>query len=181
MEQRRRPHPFRELRRRGHIFFAIDEVADAAGGALYARRGEHAVIIVSPDLTPEDRSSHLAHELVHDDIGVVQPPATDATMERIEEMVDRRTASWLVPADELQALVDARAEVEPITAGLVAEEFGVSVEVADRALRRLQVDLMERELAAAARQPAPRFRIVDLASFELGEPVNRPSPPPEDG
>jgi len=144
----RRRHPFRDLRGRDHITFSIDPIADEAGGAIYGRLGDRAVIILSPRLSPEAQACALAHELWHDEFGVTSPPATEATMERIEAMVRRRTAEGLVPADELLALVLTRVEVEPIDATVVAIEFGVTEEVATVALVRLQAELGERARAS---------------------------------
>lgn len=146
----RRVHPFRELREREHITLAFDPVADEAGGAIYARRGARAVIILSPDLDQVEREDSLAHELEHDTLGVVSPPATHATMERVENMAERRTTAWLVPPDELLAFVAARSEVEPITAAVVAEEFQVTEARALAALAHLQGLLLEREMARSA-------------------------------
>jgi len=58
-------------------------------------------------------------------------------MEREEAIVRRETARRLVPPCELRALVDRRAEVEPITAALVAEEFDVPERIAAEALQAL--------------------------------------------
>ncbi len=58
-------------------------------------------------------------------------------MERVEDIVDHRTAEWLVPRAELTASTWRRVGVEPVTALLVAEEFRVTVEVACRALLEL--------------------------------------------
>ena len=137
MRDNGRQHPFRELRGREHITFQLDHAADAAGGAIYARRGDQAIILISPELDQVARSCALAHELVHDELGIVSPPAPDLVMERVEDMVDRRTADWLVPIDELAPWVEARVQVEPVTARLVAQEFGVTEEVATRALLEL--------------------------------------------
>lgn len=130
----------RELRSREHIELILDDVADEAGGAIYARRGNRAMIILSTKLRRTERDAALAHELVHDDIGIVSPPAPDAIMERIEAIVDRRTADWLLPPDRLADWVRLRVEVEPITAELVAQEWDVTVEIADRALSRLRMN-----------------------------------------
>lgn len=148
----KREHPFRVLRGRRHIEFAIDEVAAGAGGAAYVRIGDRAVIVVAPGLTPEARQVALAHELIHDEYGVVSPPATDATMERIEHMVDREVAEWLVPIDRLVAFVARMSEFGPVEAWMVAEEYGVTDGVARRQLGRL----LERELERSSQRPSQR-------------------------
>lgn len=130
-----RAWPWRELRDREHIELRFDPIADLTGGAVYGRLGDQAVILLSPSLDQVERQCALAHELVHDELGVVAPPATDRTMQRIEHMARRRTAEWLLPTDDLAAWVRARAEIEPVTADLVAREFDVTVAVAAVALR----------------------------------------------
>ncbi|QXC59365.1 ImmA/IrrE family metallo-endopeptidase [Aquihabitans sp. G128] len=146
-----RQHPFRELRHRDHITLRFDPVADEAGGAIYARRGRRAVIVLSPGLDQVEREDSLAHELEHDELGVVQPPASDLTMERIENIADRRTTAWLVPRPGLLAFVLGRSEVEPITAAVVAAEFRVTEARAQAALDDLQRHLLDLELRRAAR------------------------------
>jgi hypothetical protein len=131
-----RPWPWRELRDRDHIELRFDPIADLAGGAVYGRTLDgRAVIVISPGLDQIERRCALAHELVHDDYGIVAPPATDLTMERVEHLARRRTAEWLLPLDDLAAWVQARAEVEPVTAELVAAEFDVTPDIAGHALR----------------------------------------------
>lgn len=130
-----RPWPWRELRNRDHIELRFDPVADLAGGAVYGRLGDQAVIVISPALDQTERRCALAHELVHDDLGIVAPPATDLTMQRVEHMTRRRTAEWLLPIDDLAVWVRARAEIEPVTAELVAREFDVTPDIASHALR----------------------------------------------
>lgn len=129
-----RAWPWRELRDREHIELRFDPIADLTGGAVYGRLGDQAVILLSPSLDQVERRCALAHELVHDELGVVTPPATEGTMQRIEHMTRRRAAEWLLPADVLAAWVRARAEIEPVTAELVAREFEVTEQVAREAL-----------------------------------------------
>lgn len=146
----RRWHPWRDLRGRPHITFTIDAIAaDAGGGSFYGRIGDQAAIVVAPDLSPEDRKAALAHELVHDERRITYPSATAATMQREEAIVRRITAERLVPLDELEELVAARVEVEPVTVAMVAEEFAVGESVAAEAIRHLQARLLERELRRA--------------------------------
>lgn len=137
MGNRGRRHPWRELRSREHIELIYDEAADDAGGAIYARRGSRAVIVLSPRLRRVERDAALAHELVHDDLGIVSPPAPEAIMERVESIVERRTADWLLPPVALEVWVRQRAELEAVTADLVAHEWDVPVDVAARALLQL--------------------------------------------
>lgn len=144
-------NPWRDLRRREWIQLTFDDLADETGGGLHARRGERVVIVLSPRLTPEERRVVLAHELVHDERGapVTAPdaPAAWAPITRREEFrVHRIVAGRLVPVDELRGVVDRHVELEGfITAEQVADEFGVTVDVAAEALRLL---------AALERRPA---------------------------
>lgn len=137
MAHRGRRRPGRELRRREHIELIYDHIADEAGGAIYARRGDRAIIVLSPALRRVERTCALTHELVHDDVGIVSPPAPDLIMERVEAIVDRRTADWLLPPEDLEAWVWQRVEVEPVTVELVAQEWDVTADVAARALEQL--------------------------------------------
>lgn len=159
-------HPFRVLRGDPSITFKIDGMADDAGGAVYARRGGRAIILVSPGLTPEQRTCHLAHELRHHHYGVVSPPASDATMERIEHMVDRDVVDWLVPMDRLYEFVARMSEFGPVEAWMVAEEFSVTDGVARRALERL----LERELVRS-RPPSEERDPADLPA-EPADPAD---------
>lgn len=148
---RRLPHPFRVLRSREHITFKIDPVADAAGGAFLAIDGDHTAIVISPELGRRQRSDALAHELAHEEIGVVVPPATEATMQKAEHQAESAVTEWLVPREELYRFVLARSEVEPVTAFVVAEHFDCTETRAARALARLNAELLEQEMARALR------------------------------
>lgn len=150
----RRPHPFRELRDREHIAFELNEVADCTGGAFLAVDGDQAAIVISPSLGRKQRSDALAHELEHDAMGVVAPPATEATMERIEHMVDQRVTAWLIPADELRAFVEAHErEGNGVDAPMVAEHFDSTVERAQAGLEQLQVARRYEAALVEARPP----------------------------
>lgn len=52
-----------------HIRFELHPVAEHAGGALYARRGDRAVIVIDPAMGRVERRATLAHEFVHDERG----------------------------------------------------------------------------------------------------------------
>ena len=110
---------------------------DVPHGATWHRTGDADVITIDAAASRRERSALLAHELVHLERGIGYPVATERTMQREEAIVRRETARRLVPPCELRALVDRRAEVEPITAALVAEEFDVPERIAAEALRAL--------------------------------------------
>lgn len=88
-------------------------------------------------LSRTERRCALMHELVHHERQVGWPDASAATMEREEQIVRSETARRLVPPEHLARWVEARAEVEPITAELVAQEWDVTAEVARVALRQV--------------------------------------------
>lgn len=98
--------------------------------------GTH-VVTLDTALGRRDRNAVLAHELIHVERGIGWGAATAATMQHEEAQVRRETARRLVPIEELSVFVAARAENEPVTAELVADEFDVPVAVAALALRLL--------------------------------------------
>lgn len=128
--------PWRELALRTDVAFRLDPLADLAGGAFYGRSGPWAVIVVSPSLDPVAQRCALGHELIHHERGITSPPASDATMVHEEVLVRREVARRLVPIEELTAYVDIE-HPEGVTAEMVAEEFEVTLAVANEALRQL--------------------------------------------
>lgn len=134
-------NPWRELRARDHIVFELNAVAGIAGGAIYCRRGDLAAIVIDPALDPVHRRAALAHELVHDERGMVRVAGAPVELwviaGREEHRVDVIVAERLVRAEDLAELVRSRVDVEPITAAVVADEFGVPVAVALQALQLL--------------------------------------------
>jgi len=135
-------NPWHELRRRDHIIFELDPIAKLGGGALYARRGALAAIVIDPDLSRRDRRAALAHELVHDERGGIvdhyDAPATWAAIViREERTVQRITADRLVPTDLLADWARTRASVGPVFAFDVAEAFDVPDDIAAQAVALL--------------------------------------------
>ena len=134
---------WRELRQRPHIDFALVDMPAGAPSAVYARRGDRAVVMIDRALSPAERLAALAHELVHDERGGSGhieglPTSLRAGVAREEATVDRIVAERLVPQDELEELLVARAEVDGCVCALVvAEEFGVPERVATDALTML--------------------------------------------
>jgi hypothetical protein len=108
-------------------------------------------ITIDPRLSQTERRCALMHELVHDERRIGWPFASAGTMETEERIVREETARRLVPPDELLALTHQRDDIEPVTATVVAAEFDVTPQVAFLALRRLQVNLLEAEMARTAR------------------------------
>lgn len=135
-------NPWRELRARTHLRFALDKVPEATGGAVYARRPSGAgAIVIDRSLNRRERNAALAHELVHDEHGGGCP--TDGMPDmwlpvahRHETRVRREVARRLVPLDDLQALREVHAlnELPPFTVVDVAEIFDCTEDVALEAM-----------------------------------------------
>ena len=134
-------NPWRALRERDHILFRRDSVAAEMGGALYARKGRRAAIVIDPALPRRERAAALAHELVHDERGGGRdfeefPDTWDALVARDELQVHREVARRLVPIDALREYCERLATTyEPVRVADVVEEFDVSADVALMALR----------------------------------------------
>lgn len=98
------------------------------------------VITLGLGQDPCDRRAALAHELVHDDTGLLFEPDTPAYLVSKGEMfVDRETARRLVPIDELEVAVK-RAVLDGECVGWreVADWFEVPRYVAEEAMRQLE-------------------------------------------
>lgn len=143
MGERRPWNPWRSLRGRAHITFTLDPIANMMGGAIYARRGDRAAIVIDPALDQIERRARLAHELVHDERGGVIDSAEHTGLAvcaiREEARVDAIVAERLIPPRELEAFIDCMLALgEIVTVDLVAEEFEVPRPVAKLALARLR-------------------------------------------
>lgn len=134
--------PWRELRGRAHIVFALEALPDAID-AIYWPRSNRAAIVIDSRLGRRQRRAALAHELIHDERGggADQPDMPDswhAVVARDEQTVDREVAARLVPTGELRLLVDDLAELgHPVEVWEIAEAFDVPDDVARLALRML--------------------------------------------
>lgn len=141
----RRWDPWAELATRDHIVIGFDPCARVGGGAVYARRGAFAAIVIDPALDRRERRAALAHELVHDERGggcdhAAMGAPWRAVVSRDEARVDQIAATRLVPPDELRAFLLARGSVGPVTLDDIAEEFDVPIQVAATAMRALAGD-----------------------------------------
>jgi hypothetical protein len=137
-------NPWAELRGRPELYVAILELRH--GDAFYwpcPDGSKRCAIGLGGHLDRVGRRCALAHELVHHERGggcswVGQPDTWSSVVARDEAAVDEEVARRLVPVGELAEMVAA---VEDLGDGLevwhVAEEFDVTAEVADRALRQL--------------------------------------------
>lgn len=123
----RRPgwNPWRALRDREHLVFAVSDLPAVVGGGVYWPRGARAAIILDRSLTAVARNAALAHELTHDDL----PGAT-------ESQVNDEVARRLVPDDDLAAMFEIAVLNDlPVEPWQVAERFEVPDGVAERAMR----------------------------------------------
>lgn len=133
--------PWDDLVGRDHITFIRHPIAAKTGGGLYADAGDESMIVLAPGLLREERRAALAHELVHDERRILGPGAPPLVMVKEEAAVRRIATERLVPAAELLAFCDRRSSIgEPVTPGMVAEEFDVPIGVAREAMRRLATD-----------------------------------------
>ena len=139
-------NPWRTLRDRPHLTLHWRHLPEGMGG-LWTTGS----ITLDPRLSRVERRCVLMHELIHDERRIGWPFASAGTMESEERIVRGETARRLVPPDELLELVRRCDDIEPVTATVVAREFDVTPQVAFLALRRLQVDLLEAEMARSAR------------------------------
>jgi hypothetical protein len=128
-------NPWRALRQRPATTFAFAPLGGPAG--RWERDPDGDVILVEAALGRRARRVALAHELVHAERGVGHPDATGATMALEESQVRREVARRLVPPAELRRFVADRGGVGPVEPYDVAEEFDVTLEVADLACRLL--------------------------------------------
>jgi hypothetical protein len=136
-----RYNPWRDLRRRAHLELAWAEL-DGARGVIVGY-GPQRVVYLDHRLRRRDRAAVLAHELVHDERGILYDHTTPpALVDKEEVTVERIVARRLVPGDELRRLVAGRtADGDPVDARLVADEFDVADDVAELALELLRLDL----------------------------------------
>lgn len=134
---------WRSIADRDDIHVRLSPLPDVCGGGALVHRADGRVwILLHEGLSAVERRAVLLHELVHLERGSVRyddaPPAWEAVVAREEETVDSIVAERLVPEEELRAFVRRCLSIEDyVTALDVAEEFGVPVDVAERACRRV--------------------------------------------
>lgn len=144
-------HPWRALRDRTHVRFEFAELPADTLGMTFDRSGWR-VIQVDYRLPRRERAAVLAHELVHDERGILYTDSTPAGLVQTEErIVDDETARRLVPLDDLDRWVCARVRSD-LAVGWrdVADEWDVPQEVAGRALRLLEQRVRRRHPADRA-------------------------------
>lgn len=129
-------NPWRALRARERTVLLFERLHRAHAVSIVADGDE--LIVLDPGLTRTERRAALTHELVHLERGILPAGAPRSVVDREEHQVRGETAARLVPLDALAAFVVARCGVEPVTIEMVAEEFDVPNEVAERAMARLR-------------------------------------------
>lgn len=138
MSRSRAWNPWRALRARTHLRLVHAPLPPSVRGVLVD--GDPRTIVLADRLSRVERNATLAHELVHDERGLLFPPgAPPALCAKEERWVSQETARRLVPLEELDELVARLEELgEPVGAAVVIEEFDVPVDVAHLALRLLR-------------------------------------------
>lgn len=130
-------NPWRELRHRTHLLLAWGRLG-GLGGRIDQLPNGMRQITLDIDLDQRERNAVLAHELVHDERGLLPRGAPKPWRDREERAVRDETARRLVPADLLEDFVTNQV----IDHGCcewrdVADEFDVPRDVAERAMMLL--------------------------------------------
>lgn len=118
-------NPWRELRERRSSVELWFAPLDGVRG-LWTCDGDREDIYLDERLGRRERREVLAHELVHGERRIGHGAATEATMEREEQMVWRSAMVRLVPPVEVLAFVRRRLSAGPVTVDDLAEEFDLS-------------------------------------------------------
>jgi Zn-dependent peptidase ImmA (M78 family) len=131
-------NPWRALREAAEIELRWMPLPESYGGGAIVTTDDGYVIVLDSRLRQEERRAVLAHELVHAERGVLPPSAPDALRAKDEHAVENEVADRLVPADELREFVEQCLSLDRFVTALdVANEFGVPIDVAERACRRV--------------------------------------------
>lgn len=139
-------NPWGELRNHPELEVHRRRLPGRVGGAVYWPGDGWALILLDVGAGQVERNALLAHELVHHERhgGAARQGMPDGwrdVVTRDEGIVNDEVARRLVPRDQLLEVVAARCSLgEGGTAQDVADEFGVPVEVAIRALLMLEKD-----------------------------------------
>lgn len=130
-------NPWRVLREREHIILEWGNLPMTLRGVWLPIPGG-ARIVLAIWLDRRHRSCTLSHELVHDERGLTTSDMPAALAVKEERHVACISASRLVPADELAAVVRRIVDCgDGVTAEAIADEFDVTVDVARLALALL--------------------------------------------
>jgi hypothetical protein len=130
-------NPWSDLRARRHLELVWAELDGARG--LIVGAGARRTIYLDFRQARRDRAAVLAHELVHDERGVLyDASAPTALVAKEEAFVERAVARRLVPPGALLEFVRRRSDLgEGVVATDVAAEFDVADDVAQLALELL--------------------------------------------
>lgn len=144
-------HVWGALRRRAHIDLMWGHLGTQKGRIDDMPNGRRQITL-DVDLSPVERRAVLAHELVHDERGILFLPSTPtALVEKEEAYVRDETARRLVPADLLDDFVTWRLDDgRPVMWRDIAEEFEVPRDVAERAVE------MSLQRGSRSRHPTAR-------------------------
>jgi hypothetical protein len=124
-------NPWRDLRGRTHLELRWAWFPSGTRGRIEdAAPPPRRVITLHAGLGRIDRRATLAHELVHDERGLLPRSCPDLLRAKDEHAVRVETARRLVPPGELRAFVAQRCTVEAVTVADVAERFEVPDHVA---------------------------------------------------
>lgn len=125
---------WRALRAREHLTFGRLRLPDGVDAALVGT-----VVLIDDRLGLEQRAAALAHELIHEERGILPAAAPAHVVAKEERLVDDEVARRLVPLDEMLAIAERCDRLDqPCEAWELAEIFGVTEEVARRAVAMLE-------------------------------------------
>lgn len=130
-------NPWRALRARRHLELRWAWFTDGTRGCI-EDSDDGRIVTLSAGLDQVQRRATLAHELVHDERGLLPHDCPSAIRVKDEHAVRAEVARRLVPPTQLVDFVTGRAELgEPVTVIEVAAEFEVPERVAEVACRDL--------------------------------------------
>ena len=122
-------NPWQDLAARDWIRLGWARLPGTTRGLWLIRDGQSTILLDSR-LDRRQRRATLGHELVHEERGIPTIGVPAALAAKEEAIVERITATRLVPLAELRDFARARAELGPVMAADVAEEFDVFEHVA---------------------------------------------------
>lgn len=153
-------HVWGELRRRSHITLVWAYLSGADGRIEQLPDGSRQITL-DARLGRRARRATLAHELVHDERGILYTNEHPAALVAKEEaLVEAETTRRLVPLDELDDLVrTAVLNDGTVTWREVADHFDVPEPTAQQALEQLQRRARDGHPTSRARRTVERRRV----------------------
>jgi hypothetical protein len=128
-----------ELGRRTHIDLVFAYISGAKG-LIEREEDGRTTITLDARLRQDERRATLAHELIHDERGILFDDDTPiALIVKEEQWVEAEAVRRLVPTDELDEIVQRR-ELDGETVGCddVMEWYEVPRDVAELALKQVE-------------------------------------------